>query len=148
MMIMTRFTISATGGAAKEPRAGYRAVLLLRDLHTTAPSRKIALRTVGPRRTVPASDENPGRIAAVRQQPSPPRRSLLRRRTVYDRLNLQAACWAGGIGWPPPPPHRDHPGDEDAANIAAGPVPTIVSLGALCLALARHAAQSGTAADG
>jgi hypothetical protein len=40
----------------------------------------------------------------------------------------------GGIGWPTPPPHR---GDEDAANIAASPVSTIVSLGAVCLALAR-----------
>jgi len=45
-------------------------VLLL--AHNRGTDRKIALRTVGPRRTVPASDENPGPYAAVRQQPSPP----------------------------------------------------------------------------
>ena len=66
MMIMTRFTIWATGAA--EPRAGYRAVLLLRHMHTAAPSRKIALRTVGPRSIVPASDENP--VYAVTTPPT------------------------------------------------------------------------------
>lgn len=68
MMIMTRFSTSSAGGTGEEPRAGYRAVLLLRHMHTAAPSRKIALRTVGPRRTVPASAENP--VYAVTTPPT------------------------------------------------------------------------------
>ena len=71
MMIMTRFSTSSAVGTGEElgwARRGYRAVLLLRHMHTAAPSRKIALRTVGPRSTVPASDENP--VYAVTTPPT------------------------------------------------------------------------------
>jgi hypothetical protein len=49
-------------------RRGYRAVLLLRHMHTAAPIWKIAPRTVGPRRTVPASGEKP--VCAVTIPPA------------------------------------------------------------------------------
>ena len=49
-------------------RRGYRAVLLLHHMHTAAPIRKIAPRTVGPRRTVPASGEKP--VCAVTIPPA------------------------------------------------------------------------------
>jgi len=54
-------------------RRGYRAVLLLRHMHTAAPIRKIAPRTVGPRRTVPASGEKPVCAATIppARKPSP-----------------------------------------------------------------------------